>query len=680
VYKRIQSYTGNVPIRLIATVLVAILIPSVLVTALGLVTVFQADTFVKDFVTDSFRVKLDEVAREVEPLWESRLQRLDDLTRDAHQRGRNLLRLREVPEIADLIYSDGEGFHGVRHDVARRELWGDIDSEKLMRARRLENDPVQTATALALFLELVRDADESIVVEALFGAARTSRRLARYSEALGHLKHALHRFGDTVDETGVLRNIPILLHTIELQVESDSDQALVTAGRLADTLSRESGWISSEAIGLYRERLEALVPGSSRLVESRRAELESARKEEARISKEVLAVARPALKKAAENLKVAGTSRIVQVEDGARSWTFYCARAGEEGFVVHALLDVDVFAEDLLGVLDKLRLPRSLVGAGRPGQPIAFGGRSDADDFAVAPLPTPLSSHELRYLPEPGEVPAGFYSFEVMTAATFSWAVALLVLMIIVGVFYTLRYVLRETKTARLKSDFVSFISHDINTPLAAIRMFTETLLADRVADDEERKTCLRLIERESDRLQGLIEKVMAYSKVERKQKVFQFASCSMVEVVEEAVRLFHDHTKGRPRNVELNSVQHVSNIQMDRAAMVEVVLNLLSNAAKYSSSKTKITVNLRETVDDITVEVIDRGIGIPRRDQKRIFEKFFRSADYLTREVEGTGLGLAFSRYIAKVHNGEIRVASQKNVGSVFTLQLRKTHVIAQE
>jgi signal transduction histidine kinase len=117
----------------------------------------------------------------------------------------------------------------------------------------------------------------------------------------------------------------------------------------------------------------------------------------------------------------------------------------------------------------------------------------------------------------------------------------------------------------------------------------------------------------------------------------------------------------------------------MDRPAMVELVLNLLSNAAKYSPREEKIVLNLRESIDEITLEVIDRGIGIRKRDQRRVFDKFYRADDLLTREVEGYGLGLSFARYIARQHKGVIKVSSQLNSGSTFTLQLKKLDVLAE-
>jgi len=377
----------------------------------------------------------------------------------------------------------------------------------------------------------------------------------------------------------------------------------------------------------------------------------------------------------------AGEGTIVHRADltGHGRVTFLSSRIGSIDFYVHVLLDRDAFLDDLQLVLEELRFDPARFAVGRVGELPTDRSEDGVRDVAGLALPRPFDDFEVRWVPEPGSIPVGFHGFRVLTLWSFTWAVILLVLTIVVGVFYTLRYVLRETRTARLKSDFVGFISHELKTPLAAIRMFTETLLAGRVEDDAERQTCLELIDKESERLSKLIDTVLEYSRIERQQKTFRFASGSIEEVVNEAVRLFHGHTKDRPRKVEVNAVQQVSKIQMDRDSMVELMLNLLSNADKYSPAGEPIVINLRETVDDITVEVIDRGVGIPKRDQKRIFEKFFRSNDYLSRAVEGSGLGLAFARYIAKVHNGEIRVSSQVNSGSTFTLQLRKTHVLAE-
>jgi len=308
-----------------------------------------------------------------------------------------------------------------------------------------------------------------------------------------------------------------------------------------------------------------------------------------------------------------------------------------------------------------------------------FFDRLRPKDTFARPLPLPLDSLQLFYTPSPGQLPPRFQGFEIISLTTFTWSVVVLVLTLIVGVIFILRSVLHERRTARLKTDFVSFISHELKTPLTSIRLYTETLLDGRVANQEEQTVCLQMVDKESLRLSQLIDQILRYSQLERHQKQFFFTSCSMRDVVAEAVRVFKGYKEGRDREVEVNSAQQISKIRMDRAAIIELLLNFLTNAAKYSPPDKDIVINLRESIDEICVDVVDRGVGIRKRDQKKVFDKFYRSEDYLTRDVEGTGLGLTFARYIAKVHNGEIKVSSQLNGGSTFTLHLRKTQVLAE-
>jgi signal transduction histidine kinase len=244
----------------------------------------------------------------------------------------------------------------------------------------------------------------------------------------------------------------------------------------------------------------------------------------------------------------------------------------------------------------------------------------------------------------------------------------------------TLRSILREMHEARLKSDFVSFITHELKTPLSSIRMFTDTLLMGRAGTDGDRRRCIELIDSEATRLAQLIHRVLQFASIERSQHRFHFESCEMSAVVDDAIKLFREHNADADVEIEVNQAQHISHIRMDRSAIIEVLLNLLSNAEKYSrGSPQRIVVNLRESIDHIAVDVVDNGIGISKRDQRRIFEKFFRAQDYLTREVEGTGLGLSFARYIARIHNGDIKVSSIVGHGSTFTLELKKDQVLAE-
>ena len=671
-YESFKSYLGGVPIRLIATVMVAILIPSVLVTALGLVTVFQADHFVKDFVRDGYRRDLETISAALEREWRETLDYYDALLGDANERGDYLAALRQDPFVLDVFYTRRGELARVEAGIPYPELLSNREDPALLEAIRMEGVEGRNTDALELYLPLLGHKDPAVVLEALLGAARTSRGLEDPARSIGYIDMALARFGATVDGSGMTRKFPLLYQ----KIRSLKDRAMPGVAEVARDLLRalrEEGFrISPEAAAGYREALSEYAPAVI-------AAADSAQAPTSVLEPELMGSLAEPLAKAAG--AVSSGHLVSHFPTGERELLFQSIPTEDAAFVVHLLLDPTRFLAQLEAVKDQLHLQDSLLLPAYPaGKLLDSSMKTGSEEaLAVQALPSPLDHLELRYHPQPDSLPVGFRSFEVLTLATFTWAVILLVLMIMVGVFYTIRYVLRETRTARLKSDFVSFISHELKTPLAAIKMFTETLREGRVSGEEEQQECLELIERESDRLSSLIDKVLAYSKVESEQKVFQFGSCSMAEVVDEAVRLFHAHTTDRPRELKVRSVQDISNIQMDRASMIEVVLNLLSNADKYSPRDTEIIVNIRETVDDITVEVVDKGVGIPKRDHRRIFEKFFRSDDLLTREVEGTGLGLAFSRYIAKVHNGDIRVSSQPESGSVFTLQLKKTHVLAE-
>ena len=674
-----KGYLGGIPIRLITTVMVAIMIPSILVTALGLVTVFQADTFVKDFVREGYRKELGDVKVGLEREWGVTLDYFESLLGDANERSAYLGAVRDDPYVLEVFYSHAGELFQIAAPPPYPELLSNRDDPVLLEAIKMEGVEGRNQDALKLYLPLLGHKDPAVVLAALLGAARTSRNLGNTEDFFRYMDNAIVRFGNTVDGSGMVRKFPLLYQKFKAFGEKEHSRASETARALLRAIEEAGPLLSSEVAAEYREALSGLseaadVPGQGAVPAAGGSRgvfdqslLESLQK---KVASSFEAATAGNVEGVVSYLKIA-----------QRELVFLSVPTGEASFVVHLQLDPGRFLAQLEKVQDELHIPGALLlPAYRGGEYLAAPPEGLTEEpHAVESLPSPLDHLEIRYLPQPGSLPVGFRSFEVLTLATFTWAVILLVLMIIVGVFYTLRYVLMETRTARLKSDFVSFISHELKTPLAAIKMLTETIREGRVSGEEEQRECLELIEKESDRLSSLIDKVLAYSRVEREQKVFQFSSCNMAEVVDEAIAIFHVHTADRPREIKLHSVQEISNIQMDRASMVEVVLNLLSNAEKYSPRDTEIEVNIRETVRDIAVEVVDKGVGIPKRDQRRIFEKFFRADDLLTREVEGTGLGLAFSRYIANVHNGDIKVSSQRDAGSIFTLQLKKTHVLAE-
>jgi len=665
---KFKAFLENAPVKLTAIMLFAILVPSVLVTAVGLVAVFQADLFVRDRFSRPIREKVARLRENVRDSWAQRLGLYADYLSDAGQR---VQYLREIagrdPHVRDVLISTAAGLEIVP-DSPPAVLESPETSAELEDLGRLELTEKNDAKALAECQRLLGSSrDDGVLLQAMLAASRLSYRMGKREDALAYLRTARARFASTLDSVGIVREIPLLWRILEIERESSSTgQARETAGELSAALSRYGRYCSPDMVAFYRQKLLSLGDGFRPV-----PPVSEPSRPIGISSLQSLAALLPTLKgmtAGQEPIRTHGSLEALGDVD------FVSFRPREGDLVVHLLLDRETFLSDVRAHGAELGLTPEGIRGGPPGEP-AEASRS----IATILLPAPLENVEIGYVPKAGELPEEFRGFNVLTLASFTWAVIVLVVTIVVGVLITLRSVLREMRTARMKSDFVSFVSHELKTPLTAIRMFTETILANRVENEEETRLCIQMIDRESERLSKLIDQILEFSRIEKHQKEFKFTSCDMESVVREAVKIFQDHNRMEPREIEINSVQHISKIKMDRAAMIELFLNLLSNAAKYSSRDKKIAINLRESIDDITVEVIDQGMGIRKRDQKKVFDKFFRAEDYLTRDVEGTGLGLTFARYIAKVHNGDIKVSSQLNSGSTFALQLRKTDVLAE-
>ena len=232
--------------------------------------------------------------------------------------------------------------------------------------------------------------------------------------------------------------------------------------------------------------------------------------------------------------------------------------------------------------------------------------------------------------------------------------------------------ILREASEARKKVDFVSNVTHELKTPLTSIRMFVETLKLGRAKSEEQMNACLDVIMTETDRLGALIDHVLSFSKVENQVKKYNFQEANLPTVVRDTISLFRAQMAGTDGEIRLKILPGVpSQSFFDKDAIREVLLNLLSNAIKYSGDDKFVTVMVGIDRNDLFIEVADRGIGIPSEDQARIFEKFFRVDQALSRKVDGTGLGLAICKEIVQAHGGRITLESVWGKGSRFTVYI---------
>ena len=690
-----------VPFRLVAIVLVAILIPSVLITALGLFAVKRAEPMVREQLAYPIEQMLDRLCDRLSREWEFRLEAMRRrMEAGVPDDGFYRELAAGDPRILDVIVHSSEAF--------RRPLggWRPAADEgsgldpSLARAWELEFKKRDASAALTAYRALVADGPPEPAAEALFGAARCYFKLGQGRPAVAALRRLVDRFGATVDPSGMPRSWPALLRIIEISREINDLAGEQGAVRelLADIRSHR-GQLDADRESFFALRLkrypeaQALL-GAGKSPEPPEAPGGAAAAAAGEAAHDSSGHPAPAPDPLLDQLERHAEERFADDVPGylrlslpgGTTAVLASFPLGAGGGTAFLRLDPEAYLRDVWLFTPELNLSeqalRFVDARDQPAGPEKAGHQPDSEarPLAARTLPRPLNHLSVQYYPAPGEVTEKLRRLETSRVTLFTWSIIVLVLMIVLGISLTLRSVFREMRVTRLKTDFVGFVTHELKTPLTAIRMFTETLLLDRVPDEAERRRCVELIDQEAGRLSRLIEQVLEFSKIERHQKVFHFVSGDMGQVVDEAVRIFLDHNRETGCEIEVNKAQeNISRIKMDRASMIELLLNLFSNALKYSRNSKKIVVNVRESMNDITVEVIDEGIGIPKWEQRKIFGKFYRANDYLTREVEGTGLGLTFARYIAKVHSGDIRVASTVNQGSTFTLEVRKNQILAE-
>lgn len=243
--------------------------------------------------------------------------------------------------------------------------------------------------------------------------------------------------------------------------------------------------------------------------------------------------------------------------------------------------------------------------------------------------------------------------------------------LVVAATVFSMRFALRQMELARLKSHFVSNITHELKTPLAAIRLYTETLQQGRVHDRSESDRFLGIIHKECVRLTSLIANVLDFARIEDGRRRYTFAPAAVGDVVRDVVEAYGFQLREKGFTVELDIAPQLPLAVVDRDALGQAVLNLLDNAVKYSHDERRVGVQVRAEAGEILVRVEDRGVGIPLSEHGKIFDAFYRVEKGLEHRVKGSGLGLAVVKHIAEAHGGRVEVVSRSGAGSAFTLRL---------
>jgi two-component system phosphate regulon sensor histidine kinase PhoR len=229
-----------------------------------------------------------------------------------------------------------------------------------------------------------------------------------------------------------------------------------------------------------------------------------------------------------------------------------------------------------------------------------------------------------------------------------------------------------DRRLAELQIDFVSKVSHELKTPLTSIRMFVETLKLGRVQDPDKVEYCLSVIAKETERLSELISRLLSWGAMESGAFRLNQEPRPPADVVQAAVDAFEPQMLRGEVQLEVRVDKDLPLIDADLPVLVDAILNLLGNAVRYGGTEKKIELSVSARSDNkIGIAVRDWGIGIEPRDQKRIFDRFYRADERYSRAVGGTGLGLAIAKHVVHAHGGTIEVKSRLGEGSTFTIVL---------
>jgi signal transduction histidine kinase len=257
-----------------------------------------------------------------------------------------------------------------------------------------------------------------------------------------------------------------------------------------------------------------------------------------------------------------------------------------------------------------------------------------------------------------------------------SLAVSLVALTLMaVGAFLAIRGLNQEAETMKLRGALIANVSHELRTPLAMIRLGAETLKRGAKLSEKERRDIEEQVLREVLHLSHLVENVLDVARMQNQTaRALAFTPVQPRDLVTNLMSSYESWIRSKGFTISVDIEEGIESQMWDRDAVSRAVLNLIDNAMKYSDDEKQIDISVRQTAEDVMIEVKDRGIGIDSRDLGRIFDPYYRAQFSDTQTRRGAGLGLTLVQQIAASHGGRVEVESQPGAGSTFRLLLPRT------
>ncbi len=366
----------------------------------------------------------------------------------------------------------------------------------------------------------------------------------------------------------------------------------------------------------------------------------------------------------------------------------FSKRIGNEDYLISAVIIPGQNQPDNIGILgtklNNIYLQRNILGKAikevEPLEKTAFyitslsgdsirGNKNSTPDAITTNVlfdnNFPPWSLELTYIG-----PKGLGEISIFSNFYF-WTIITLIIILVFGTTLIVRIVAREMELLKIKSDFVSSVSHEFKTPLTSMKALTERIEKGKVAEPAKMKQYISIITHDIDRLIRLVGNILNFSNIEEGKKVYRKEETDLAIWLKEVI----DNYKKESTESEIKLSVQIKNdmpaLYIDRDAMTQAMFNLLDNAFKFSRASKEAEVTAERNESSIIIKIKDKGIGIDSDEKDKIFEKFYRGNSAVKYYIKGTGLGLALVKYAVEAHNGHIDVESEPGWSTVFSINL---------
>jgi two-component system, OmpR family, phosphate regulon sensor histidine kinase PhoR len=241
------------------------------------------------------------------------------------------------------------------------------------------------------------------------------------------------------------------------------------------------------------------------------------------------------------------------------------------------------------------------------------------------------------------------------------------------SVFLLLKNTTQEAEFSKLRSQFVSNISHEMRTPLTSIKGYVETLLESNAEDKELNKKYLLKADEEVDRLSFLIKDVLDLSSIEYRRNILLKQEFNLIDIIRDCMESLRFLAEKNSVKIIFNPIDNIVNMQTDEELFRQLVMNIIENAIFHGGKSTRLNIELQNKESEIMLVFYDNGVGIEKSDQQFIFQRFYRGKNPVSSKKIGSGLGLAIVKHIVELHDGTISLTSTPGIETRFTISFPK-------